>query len=1085
MDLYNDALELDAAARKAFLDAHCNGDAALRAEVETLLASAATPISLPTPPPWPAMLQPMTAGQDLTGMKLGQYEIRARLGAGGMGEVWKAWDDRLKREVAIKLLSAELAAESSYLARFQQEARTASALHHANIITIYEVSEATTPRGVLPFIVTEYIEGQTLRDYLTQPAIHRSWRDAVRLATQIASALATAHAANLIHRDIKPENIMVTATGQVKVLDFGIAKLGAGDRGVGRREEEEREREKEISSPPLPISSSPLLPLSPSPNPTLTAPGTRLGTIRYMSPEQARGEALDARTDIFSLGLVLYELLTGQRPYGQAEGEEMLRQLTSDEEIKPVSTSLPQLPAALDRIVTRALRKQREERYPSASEMLSDLQQLRINREEKGLQRLRAQSANQMLTQFVVRYDEDKTTRIPLGGLWTIGRFADLPRGKLERELLRKSRWSVLRRLGGLALVIAAVTLGFAAWASVTETWEEKVLRDGHTAAVRRAAFSPDGTKLVSVGEDKQVIVWDFEKRERLATFNDHTDWVTTVEFSPDGKWFVTAGADGNIIVWDALRLTKVAVLPCHRGVVRAVAFSGDGRMLVTPTNDDHKNIWEVGSWRLLRETKTPHFRHGQFLLSHDGRWFMMPFGNVYDLLQERIVADSRPYSWGGATLHSSNTRPPFWSWAARAPDGRHILSIDAGGYVAFTETEQFEAPERRKLVGHFRAHTDSGRAVAFSSNGKLAATGAEDIVLWDALVQKKLARLKHSSNIASLAFSPQGNYLVSAHTDGSLLAWDPVEREMVADFNGHHADVEAVAFTPDGRRVASAGGDGSIIVWDAAHRVKEATLLWHSLRVNALAFSTNGQSLISSDLDGNLAMWEVEGWRLRWTKRGAKRVPAENSYAAALSPNGRWAANSYGVYETGDGNVVYDFRAEIPDNNGIPQPTEVRSLAFSADGRWLFSVTARGDITVRRTDNWQVSESQKLNGKHLVSVCLSPDGKGFATGEDEGAIRLWQIQPLRQTAVMEQTGQINTVAFSPDGKQVVSAGDDKTIALWDVAARQLVTRIGLHTSPVYAVAWSPDGRQIVSGEHDHSVRLYTRHQSLWGWRWE
>jgi serine/threonine protein kinase len=581
--LFQQACEVAPDQRAPLLAQACDGDVELRREVEALLKEESRIKSFLKEPAIARVATDFAAPESLRGQHIGHYEMRALLGQGGMGAVWKAWDDKLKREVAIKILPQEFAADPERIARFQQEARAASALKHPNIITIHEVGQVTMPHSELYFIVTEFIAGQTLREYLAQP--DRSWRDAVRLATQIASALAAAHAADLIHRDIKPENIMVQPDGQVKVLDFGIAKMigqdegggGTRDEGGGMRDESEK--------------GTPIHPSSLIPHPS-TIPGARLGTIRYMSPEQARGEVLDARTDIFSFGVVLYEMLTGQRPYGQAEGDEMLRQLMDAEEIAPVSQQVPNLPAALDRIVTRALRKNREERYATASEMLNDLKELRINREEKGLRRLRTQSANQMLTQFVVRYDEDKTTRITLGGLWTIGRFADLPRGKLEREVLRKSRWSVFRRLGGLALVIAVVTLALAALASRTETWEEKVLRDGHTAAVRRAVFSPDGTKLVSVGEDKQVIVWDFEKRERLATFTDHTDWVAAVAFSPDGTEVVSAGDDKTIALWDVAGQRRIMNIGLHTSPVYAVAFSPDGRQIISGAHDHSVRLY-------------------------------------------------------------------------------------------------------------------------------------------------------------------------------------------------------------------------------------------------------------------------------------------------------------------------------------------------------------------------------------------------------------------------------------------------------------------------------------------------------------
>jgi WD40 repeat protein len=229
--------------------------------------------------------------------------------------------------------------------------------------------------------------------------------------------------------------------------------------------------------------------------------------------------------------------------------------------------------------------------------------------------------------------------------------------------------------------------------------------------------------------------------------------------------------------------------------------------------------------------------------------------------------------------------------------------------------------------------------------------------------------------------------------------------------------------------------------------------------------------------------MWEVDGWRLRWALKAAKRVTSEASYCVAISPDARWVVTSYGVYETGAGRLVSDFQTEI-DRLGAPMPNEIRGVAFSADGRWLVSVTARGDISLRKAGQWQVVESRKLDGKHLVSLSLSPDGKRLVTGEDEGHARLWSVEPLAEIAVIgKHNARIKSVAFSPDGRTVASAGDDKTICLWDADRRKLITRIGAHTSPVLAVSFSTDGKRLVSCGHDHSARIHTRHKTLWGWR--
>ncbi len=1060
-ELFQQASEIAPDHRASLLAQACDGDAELRREVEALLKDESRIKSFLKEPVIARVAAEFAAPSDesLSGQHIGRYEIRTRIGAGGMGEVWKAWDPKLRREVAIKILPPEFAAEPERIARFQQEARAASALNHPNILTIYEDGQVTKPDGALHFIVTEFIEGQTLRDYLAQPT--RSWRDAVLIATQIASALSAAHTADLIHRDIKPENIMVQANGQVKVLDFGIAKLtGLRNAEFGLRNDE---------TPTLSHSASP----NPqSENPQWTAPGARLGTIRYMSPEQARGESLDVRTDIFSLGTVLYELLAGQRPYGNVPDDEMMRQLTDTNEIEPVSKLLPDIPTALDRIVTRALRKKRDERYASASEMLNDLKELRVNREEKGLQRLRTQSANQMLTQFVVRYDEDKTTRIPLGGLWTIWRFADLQRGKLERELLRKSLQSALWSAGWRGLLIAAGTMAIAAWLSVTETWEERVLRDGHTAAVRRAVFSPDGKRLVSVGEDKQVIVWDFAKRERLATFNDHTDWVAAVAFSPDGKWFATASYDKTVIVWDAVKLQKEVVLRGHRDKVVSVAFTPDGQTLVSadaaPQSEGRATrLWRVGSWEKFAQIPLGYGEASSLLFTAGGRRL------IYHL---DTSEDHLPNTWDVATAQPlGNHFDPAWTSnnAALSLDGTLLVSVTSPGEVIFADFK------RRQLLDRFKAHQDNGRAVALSPDGRLVATGSENIILWDVATRRKITTIDYPSIVWSAAFSPDGRWLVSTHGDGGIRVWDVQERQRVVGFNEHNGPVRAVAWARDGQRFASAGEDRSVMIWNAASGRREMLLSGHPTRVTGVAFALDGNMLASVDRDGTVIVWELAQRRERLRFEHPKKEGDAGSNCLAISPDGRVLATSHGVYESATGRQLTDFQ-----NKGLwLSAGAIYGLAFSADSTRLATANSNGRNVVLDTATWSLIEKADFSPRQFISVSFAPDGKQLVTGEDGGTVQLWTAEPLRPTSVLgTHDARIKSVAFSPNGTQVVSAGDDKTIALWEVGSRRLVTRIGLHTSPVYAVAFSPDGKQLVSGEHDHSVRLYTRHRKLWGW---
>ena len=281
------------------------------------------------------------------GTRLGRYEIHSLLGAGGMGEVYLAWDTRLDRKVALKILPDAVAGDPDRMMRFAQEAKAASGLNHPNIITIYEIDQSESTS----FIATEFIDGSTLRERMRAQPITPS--EVLNVAVQVAAALTAAHANGIVHRDIKPENVIIRSDGIVKVLDFGLAKLtGQGSPDCVDGDAPTRAHLK-------------------------TASGLVMGTATYMSPEQARGQQVDARTDIFSLGVVLYELLTGRLPYGGSSIYEIIAAVLSDREAPPVSSYSSGIPAELERIVAKALRKNREERYQTTKDLLLDLQSLR------------------------------------------------------------------------------------------------------------------------------------------------------------------------------------------------------------------------------------------------------------------------------------------------------------------------------------------------------------------------------------------------------------------------------------------------------------------------------------------------------------------------------------------------------------------------------------------------------------------------------------------------------------------------------------------------------------------------------------
>jgi serine/threonine protein kinase len=963
-ELFQAALEVKPADRDAYLERACGGDEQMKKEVKALLSSDGHAAGILERPAYEAAAEMIQQGEpaSIVGRRIGHYRVTGRLGAGGMGEVFLAQDSKLGRRVALKLLPEHYTRDQQKVNRFQQEARAASALNHPNIVTIYEVGEW---KGI-HYIATEYIEGETLRRRLSAGGMNLG--EVLEVASQVAAALSAAHEAGIIHRDIKPENIMVRPDGYVKVLDFGIAKL------IERR--------------PLILDTkaSTIARVD-------TDPRVVMGTAHYMSPEQARGLAVDARADVWSFGAVLYEMVSGRMAFEGATITDVLVSVL-EREPEPMSGRDGEVPQELQRIVSKALRKDRELRYQTIKDMLADLRSLRQEIEDANkVKRFEKWGSRREMAVATGRQNEEAVTAtVPMvvtrgGGAAQTASSTEYLLGKIKGH-----KTVAVLTMGGLFLVVATIVFGLYKFfnkerplsqpATSPQTTNMKVLT---SRSLYAPAISSDGKYVAYVAES---ILWVMHVTtgSNVQITDPHDEAYIGLTFSPDNDYIYFVRHEGNGIY--AVHRIPVLGGPSKRligDVDSPVSFSPDGKQLTFVRGIPSEGLSALliansdgtGGERIISKFKN----FSAPAWSPDGK--TIACGITVD--PERILMSVYEVSIADGQRRRISQRE--WSRIDTVGWDRannRLLAIVGNSMTRQIWSVLYESGEAQRLTNDLSSY--SGLSLTADARSLVCVQSTKQYTIW-ALPQgqaTQLTQVTKGDYDGSGGFGwTSDNRIIYTTLKNGIINFDITDingtnQKMLTDDPTHKT---MPTTSPDGRYIVYVSGKANVYRLDAdGSNPKQLTSGRRDL--DPLFFSPDGKWVFYT---ANISDNQPRIWRVGIDGGEAKQIIHEHSYNGTISPDGKLIACEYGIKKPGTDSLTYTV-AIVPSEGGEPiKYIDIpgSGIQWTPDGSGIAYLDWRDgqcNIWVKSLDQSPPKQLTNLHtGQEITMFRWSRDGKHLA----------------------------------------------------------------------------------------------------------
>lgn len=998
------------------------------------------------------------------------YSLIEEVGRGGQGVVWLAVQRSTKRRAAVKMLLAGGFATARQRVRFEREIETASSLRHQNIVSVFE--SGVTPDG-RPYIAMEYVEGAPLEDYaagaLAPVGDGARVGQVMSLMAKIASAVGHAHSNGVIHRDLKPSNILVEPCGNPRVLDFGLARtLPRGDEAAMTRE--------------------------------------FAGTPAFASPEQFAGETVDARSDVYALGLIMYRLLAGAPPYpcdgGMAQASRHAAQTTP----APLSARCGRIAADVETIVLKALSKEPDRRYASAGAMAADIEDALAGRPI---------SARRDSTLYVLGVLARRHRAAVVAGALAVFTAA----GAIVGLTLLAGTLDQQRRAAQEALTVSTIQRARLMVESGDVTGAERLLWQ---EAVRARVNAADSGLCLEADPDKRRVSWAlvelYSRAPRLMSVRLGRVVVAVgLDEADDRVWAV--GEDGRWAAW-TLDGREVARSPGWLTPPRArvTNASADGRFVLATTETDDA-VYELATRELIWKRNRGEGSQRRSMIDHAGRSVAVldqseGLLSVIDIGSQRAgtVPAVAPHALGGFG------RSGRGDWIGFS----HEESKTHAAAVVFRAGDSFELV-RRVASGVVNAADANFVGVSASGNGRVIAAGlAGAVCVWDSDADTEPRVLRgHRSSVLKTHLNQDGGMCLSISQEGELILWDVAQatkmsrwnigarpqamyvtadgaRVVAGDARGlvHVFDSDAspwvrrpdhgegglhgLALSPCGTKYACAGERGSVRVFDAV--TNEAILRFeaHEGMVTGLCYDGAGETIVSTGLDGAVRAWDAA----TGLAKGEIEAGLPQQWALASSVKGGALAvgglgDSVGLYHARDGGGGYSERMALRLPGGSARTP---SLAFDSSGKYLAAAIVNnhmrtGTVVVWETGNGRVIQTLEMPAGVMRSVAFSPDGALLAAGGDDRAVTLWEVSDRpewKKRVVIEGLGRdVFGLCFDPTGRLIFAATRSPDIQVFDTHRGVGLATFITHEGLVFRIAMTPDGKRLYTAGEDPWISVW------------